>query len=305
MKKKYLLLLIMLVLIACGTAKPKSFNEILYKETFEFLESALTEKAKSTIESNPFYTSTYTPTSSSTSTETPTPTLFRTATQTPTHTRTKTSTLPVALQAVLNSDCIPLDSKREIGFVKSITDGDTIIVEINGVDYKVRYIGVDSPEPSSGDLGVSASNANMHLVLEKQVILIKDASEKDKYGRLLRYVVVGDTFVNDYLVSIGMAVAVSYPPDTACDITFKKTQSHAKDNNLGMWSPVYLEPGTRSISPTSVNPVICNCSIDYNCRDFSSHSAAQACFEYCGGSKSYNWSGLDRDRDGIACESLP
>ena len=49
----------------------------------------------------------------------------------------------------------------------------------------------------------------------------------------------------------------------------------------------------------------CNCSRDYDCSDFNTQYQAQACFEYCGGSKTYNWSRLDGDHDGRACENLP
>lgn len=49
----------------------------------------------------------------------------------------------------------------------------------------------------------------------------------------------------------------------------------------------------------------CDCKVDYDCSDFSTHDQAQECFEYCGGSTSYNWARLDGDGDGIACESLP
>jgi micrococcal nuclease len=278
-------------------------------QTTKSVVISLIPTSTSTFTPTPTFTSTLTPTYTSTPTDTPTPTLTPTPslTPTPTITRTPTNTrTPTAtLQAIINGDCIPLDTKREIGIVKSITDGDTIVVEINGVDYKVRYIGVDSPEPSSGELGISASNANNNLVSGKQVTLIRDVSNVDRYDRLLRYVVIGNIFVNEYLVRIGMAKAVSYPPDIACNTAFRESQNIAESNYYGMWTPVYIDPGSRSISPTSVIPSLCNCSIDYNCSDFSSHSAAQACFESCGGSRSYNWAGLDRDRDGIACESLP
>jgi Excalibur calcium-binding domain len=44
---------------------------------------------------------------------------------------------------------------------------------------------------------------------------------------------------------------------------------------------------------------------DVNCSDFSTHAAAQQWFESHGGSPSNDVAGLDRDHDGLACESLP
>ncbi len=62
---------------------------------------------------------------------------------------------------------------------------------------------------------------------------------------------------------------------------------------------------TRTFVPLPTSTPICNCNIDYDCSNFSTHNQAQACFVYCGGSTSYDWSSLDSDGDGIACESLP
>ena len=42
----------------------------------------------------------------------------------------------------------------------------------------------------------------------------------------------------------------------------------------------------------------------YNCGDFLTHTDAQAAFEVCGGPTT-DIHRLDRDNDGIACESLP
>ena len=74
-----------------------------------------------------------------------------------------------------------------------IVDGDTIDVEIGGATYRVRYIGIDTPE--RGDCYFDeAKDKNAELVLGQYVRLVKDVSETDRYGRLLRYVYVGQTF---------------------------------------------------------------------------------------------------------------
>ena len=43
------------------------------------------------------------------------------------------------------------------------------------------------------------------MVDQKDVILVKDVSETDQYDRLLRYVIVGDDFVNLEMVRDGFA----------------------------------------------------------------------------------------------------
>ena len=59
------------------------------------------------------------------------------------------------------------------------------------------------------------------------------------------------------------------------------------------------QPTTASSSLSGV----CSCSGNiYNCGDFSSHTAAQACYDYCRSLGKGDIHGLDRDKDGIACE---
>jgi len=108
-----------------------------------------------------------------------------------------------------------LSENRQSVKVIRIIDGDTI--EIEG-SQKVRYIGIDTPETVHPEkavqcFGQEATSKNKELVEGKTIELEKDISEIDKYGRLLRYVFVNQTFVNDYLVREGYAHASSYPPD--------------------------------------------------------------------------------------------
>lgn len=46
-------------------------------------------------------------------------------------------------------------------------------------------------------------------------------------------------------------------------------------------------------------------SSDVNCADFDNHAQAQSFFKGTGGSTSNDPYGLDRDHDGLACETLP
>jgi endonuclease YncB( thermonuclease family) len=97
--------------------------------------------------------------------------------------------------------------KRAI--VTRVIDGDTIDVNINGVVQRVRYIGIDTPEYTSTKeyYGAEATAKNRSLVEGRTVTLVKDVSETDRYDRLLRYVLVGNVFVNYELVRLGFATA--------------------------------------------------------------------------------------------------
>lgn len=132
------------------------------------------------------------------------------------------------------------EKEGELFLVTRVIDGDTI--EIEG-GQRIRYIGIDTPEtvdPNEPDgcYGKEASDKNKELVEGKKVRLEKDVSETDKYGRLLRYVYVGDTFVNEYLVKEGYATSVSYPPDIKYQEDFRNDEREARENEKGLWGDV-------------------------------------------------------------------
>ncbi len=128
-------------------------------------------------------------------------------------------------------------TKNNKFFVIKVIDGDTIKLD-NGE--MVRYIGVNTPETVRSDypiecFGREASKKNKELVLGREVTLKKDISDRDKYGRLLRYVYVGDVFINLKLVKDGYAYAVTISPNVKYSNLFLDAQKNAKENNLGLW----------------------------------------------------------------------
>jgi endonuclease YncB( thermonuclease family) len=94
-----------------------------------------------------------------------------------------------------------------------IIDGDTIDVDLDGEEFRVRYIGVNTPERDE-ICYAEATGANRALVGDKTVTMVADTSDTDQFGRLLRYIYVGSVFVNETLVRDGWGEVVSYPPDT-------------------------------------------------------------------------------------------
>ena len=179
-------------------------------------------------------------------------TTTRTATATTTPTRRPTSTRSFTATAVVVADA--RSKETETGTVVRVIDGDTIDVEIEGTDYRVRYIGIDTPE-SSEVCGTDAAQINVTLVFGKTVTLEKDVSETDRFDRLLRYVYVGDDMVNAELVRLGFAESVRFPPDTKYAGDFDSLQVAAKASNLGCW-PSGAFGGTggggEGYTPTSV-----------------------------------------------------
>jgi micrococcal nuclease len=133
--------------------------------------------------------------------------------------------------------CVPQDTARAAGEVVDVIDGDTIDVRFeDGEIYRVRYIGVDTPERDEPFYRQS-SDYNADLVLGQQVTLVQDVSETDRFGRMLAYVIVGDVFVNYRLVYDGYAQQVTFPPDVACVDAFTAAERQARENERGLWAP--------------------------------------------------------------------
>ncbi len=191
--------------------------------------------------------------------------------------------------------------------VTRVVDGDTFDVEGGKT---VRLIGVDTPEtvhPSKPVqcFGKEASAKTKELLTGKQVRLEKDVSETDRYGRLLRYVYVGDVFLNDYLVRNGYANASSYPPDVKYQDQFRQAEQEARNAKRGLWGAACSATATpkpaASIIPLPSTAKGNTCGGDvYNCSAFTTCSEVMAVFNQC----SYDVNKLDADGDGVPCESL-
>ncbi|WP_392435316.1 thermonuclease family protein [Finegoldia magna] len=142
----------------------------------------------------------------------------------------------------------------ETAKVISITDGDTIVVDINGKTEKLRFIGIDTPETHHPNkpvqhFGKEASDYTTKQLTNKTIYLQKDVSERDKYRRLLRYVwlikpstnepskeeVIANCF-NAELVKNGYAHAYTYPPDVKYNEIFKELEAKAREKHIGLWN---------------------------------------------------------------------
>jgi micrococcal nuclease len=133
------------------------------------------------------------------------------------------------------SSCVPARFPREEATVRKAVDGDTIEVDRGGVPFRVRYIGMDAPELSGEPMAAESLEANRRLVEGKRIVMVRDLSEADRYGRLLRFVFAGGIFVNSELVRLGLARAMSYPPDVSCDAEFRSAESEARAARRGLW----------------------------------------------------------------------
>ena len=120
----------------------------------------------------------------------------------------------------------------ETARVVGVIDGDTIDVSLNGETIRVRYVGVNTPERDESCYS-EATAANRAMVEGQTVTLVRDSSNTDRYGRLLRFIYVGDMLVNRELVARGYAEAVLYEPDDGFHNEFVQLEQAAARNRLG------------------------------------------------------------------------
>ena len=161
-------------------------------------------------------------------------------------------------QVVLDTQAPPTFAQEpggsETGRVVRVVDGDTIRVEITGRtegpgagaavpgrEYPVRLIGIDTPEsvkPGSPVecFGKEASAAASALLDGRDVRLVKDVENTDRYDRLLRYVYIEDEMANARLVVNGYAHAYTYPPNVRHADLFVQLERDARDNDRGLWA---------------------------------------------------------------------
>jgi micrococcal nuclease len=131
--------------------------------------------------------------------------------------------------------------------VVTVHDGDTITVSLDGRSEKVRLVGIDTPElederPEYRQVAEAAREFTRSALKGKTVTLEVDPrqGDRDRYARLLRYVILGDgTNFNEELVRTGYArvydrFAFTLKPE------FRKAEAEAREQRLGIWS---LAPG--------------------------------------------------------------
>jgi micrococcal nuclease len=124
--------------------------------------------------------------------------------------------------------------------VTKVTDGDTLHVEFQGRDERVRLIGVDTPEISAYGgqaecFGAEAAAYSTGRLTGRSVGLVFDVNQRDRYGRLLAYVYLGTEFINLTLVQLGYATADPVQPDLRMQDVFAAAEQVARRDGKGLW----------------------------------------------------------------------
>ncbi|OLN23869.1 hypothetical protein BTO30_02705 [Domibacillus antri] len=227
----------------------------------------------------------------------------------------------------VTSDPNESDEETDTAFIKakvlSVTDGDTIKVDLNGKEETVRLILVDTPEtkhPQLGKqpLGEEASAFTTEQLNGKEVEIEPGIEERDRYGRLLAYVYVGDKMFNKTLIEEGLARVTVYPPNTEYLEELEVAQAAAKEKGIGIWevenyatddgydSAVYEpdpEPEPVAVEPEP-EPVVEEPAPAATVESFKNCTALRAVYPdgVPAGHPAYD-SKHDRDGDDYACEN--
>ena len=98
----------------------------------------------------------------------------------------------------------------------------------------VRLIRINTPASERYFYGEAKEILKL-LVLNKNVRLEKDVDNKDAYGRLLRYVYLGNLFVNLEMVKRGFANVFTFPPNVKYTDKFIEAERGARTNEVGLW----------------------------------------------------------------------
>jgi len=150
----------------------------------------------------------------------------------------------------ISSNNVDLEAAELVGVV----DGDTIIVEMNGSEEKVRFIGIDTPESVHEDeskntvYGTYASDYTKSLLNGVETVYLQyDEQVNDQYGRTLAYVWVTDNvdvdneidisayMLNAILLEEGYAYDKVYMPNDEYNTLFNGYRKAAQEDKVGLW----------------------------------------------------------------------
>ena len=115
--------------------------------------------------------------------------------------------------------------------VTRVIDGDTLVL-MSGE--RVRLLAIDTPE--TGQPFYQEAKDWLKGKVEGQPVSLESGNEdRDKYGRLLRYVYLGGELVNLELVELGLASVYMLEPGEKYYSLFLEAESQAKAQGLGIW----------------------------------------------------------------------
>lgn len=150
--------------------------------------------------------------------------------------------VPLGVFVAVELDALPFQAEDrpgrgedELVEVLRVIDGDTILVDRDGHEDRVRILGIDSPEVArDGQPGERCANEatalTEELTTEADVVLVADPSqsETDRFGRTLAYVEADGQDVSGALLSAGLAEVYESAPDIARYADYEELAAEAE-----------------------------------------------------------------------------
>lgn len=202
----------------------------------------------------------------------------------------------IAAKAVITQPVSTQPSTPSQGYkVTEVVDGDTIKVSMNGSIETLRVIGLDTPETLDPRkpvqcFGKEASNKAKSFLTGKTITLEADATqgERDKYGRLLRYVFLDGVDYGKMMISEGYAHEYTYKLPYKYQTAYKAAQASAGASKLGFWAPNTCNGTTSTAATPATTPAA---SVATTTANFYTSSYSTSKYYYpasCDGWKSLN-----------------
>lgn len=127
--------------------------------------------------------------------------------------------------------------------VVTVIDGDTVELRIRGRAERARLLGIDAPETVAPGRPVECHGPEASSLLGSllpagtRVEVTRDIEARDRYGRLLVYLVrsADQLFVNRHMLATGHATVLSIEPNTAHVREFAAAASEAMGSRAGLW----------------------------------------------------------------------
>lgn len=136
------------------------------------------------------------------------------------------------LFAILLLAAIPVYATTS--FITEVIDGDTVWADYLGTPEKIRILGIDTPETNECMYDSSIIFVKGLLAETNEVVIISN-QDRDKYGRLLAYIILPDgRDVGELLITEGLA---TYYRDDNYDKKdlYKSLEEMAQTSSLGIW----------------------------------------------------------------------
>lgn len=168
----------------------------------------------------------------------------------------------------VEATCVEVESNKSgliPATVVGVVDGDTADFMVEGVEERVRFIGVDTPESTNQTepygKEASARTASI-LTVGREVYLETDAELRDRYGRLLAYVWLSNPtardgrtirayMLNAQLACDGYAQQMTIQPNSKYADYFTAFVEEARNEERGLWASVAPAAPVPAVAPTT------------------------------------------------------